>query len=123
MKRSAAAAAERLLELLARTSGYYERCLWESPEAALAREYLERRGLREETLRAFRVGYAPSAWDRVLIASRRAGFSEQELYATGLVQRSSSERGRVYDRFRARIMFPLADTRGRVLGFGARAPA
>jgi DNA primase len=112
---------ERLLGLLARTSGYYERCLWESPEAALAREYLERRGLREETLRAFRVGYAPSAWDRVLSASRRAGFSEQELYATGLVQRSSSERGRVYDRFRARIMFPLADTRGRVLGFGARA--
>jgi DNA primase len=112
---------ERLLELLARTSGYYERCLWESPEAALAREYLERRGLREETLRAFHVGYAPSAWDRVLSASRRASFSEQELYATGLVQRSSSERGRVYDRFRARIMFPLADTRGRVLGFGARA--
>ncbi len=113
---------ERLLGLLARTSGYYERCLWESPEAALARDYLvERRGLREETLRAFRVGYAPSAWDRVLSASRRAGFSEQELYATGLVQRSSSERGRVYDRFRARIMFPLADTRGRVLGFGARA--
>jgi DNA primase len=111
----------RLLELLARTSGYYERCLWEAPEAALAREYLERRGLREETLRAFRVGYAPSAWDRVLSASRRAGFSERELYATGLVQRSSSERGRVYDRFRARIMFPLADTRGRVLGFGARA--
>ncbi len=112
---------ERLLELLARTSGYYERCLWESAEAALARGYLERRGLREETLRAFHVGYAPSAWDRVLSASLRAGFSERELYATGLAQRSSSERGRVYDRFRARLMFPLADTRGRVLGFGARA--
>jgi DNA primase len=112
---------ERLGELLARTSGYYERCLWESPEAALAREYLQGRGLHEDTLRAFRVGYAPSAWDRVLSASLRAGFSERELYATGLVQRSASERGRVYDRFRARIMFPLADTRGRVLGFGARA--
>jgi DNA primase len=112
---------ERLLELLARTTAYYERCLWESKEAARAREYLEGRGLREESLRAFRVGYAPSAWDRVLLASRRGGFSEQELYATGLAQRSSSEGGRVYDRFRARIMFPLADTRGRVLGFGARA--
>ncbi len=112
---------ERLLELLTRTAAYYERCLWESKEAARAREYLEGRGLREQTLRAFRVGYAPSAWDKVLVASRRAGFSEQELYATGLAQRSSSERGRVYDRFRARIMFPLADTRGRVLGFGARA--
>jgi DNA primase len=112
---------ERLMELLARTSAYYERCLWESAEAARAREYLEGRGLREQTLRAFRVGYAPSAWDRVLLASRRGGFSERELYATGLAQRSSSEGGRIYDRFRARIMFPLADVRGRVLGFGARA--
>ncbi len=111
---------ERLLELLARTTAYYERCLWESKEAARAREYLEGRGLREETLRAFRVGYAPSAWDRVLLASRRGGFSEGELRATGMVQRSQ-ENGRVYDRFRARIMFPLADVRGQVLGFGARA--
>ena len=112
---------ERLGELLTRTSAYYERCLWESKEAQRAREYLEGRGLREETLRAFHVGYAPSAWDKVLVASRRGGFTEQELYATGLAQRSASERGRVYDRFRARLMFPLADTRGRVLGFGARA--
>ncbi|HXB64155.1 MAG TPA: DNA primase [Solirubrobacteraceae bacterium] len=112
---------ERLWELLARTAAYYERCLWESSEAARAREYLLGRGLREESLREFHVGYAPSAWDRVLTASLRAGFSERELYATGLAQRSSAERGRVYDRFRARIMFPLADVRGRVLGFGARA--
>jgi DNA primase len=110
---------ERLLELLARTSAYYERCLWESDEALRAREYLLGRGLGEEILREFHVGYAPSAWDRVLLASRRGGFSEQELYATGLAQRSR-ENGRLYDRFRARIMFPLADTRGRVLGFGAR---
>ena len=71
-------------------------------------------------MKAFRVGYAPSAWDRVLLASRRGGFSEKELYETGLAQRSR-ERGGLYDRFRARIMFPLADMRGRVLGFGARA--
>jgi DNA primase len=111
---------ERLLELLARTAAYYERCLWESEEAKNAREYLEGRGLGEEILREFRVGYSPSAWDRVLDASRRGGFSEQELYATGLAQRSQ-ENGRLYDRFRGRIMFPLADVRGRVLGFGARA--
>ena len=111
---------ERLWELLARTSGYYERYLWESGEAAQARAYLEGRGLGEEILKTFRVGYAPSAWDRVLLASRRGGFSEKELYETGLAQRSQ-ERGGLYDRFRARIMFPLADQRGRVLGFGARA--
>jgi DNA primase len=111
---------ERLLELLTRTASYYERFLWESEEAAKARAYLEGRGLGEEIMREFRVGYAPSAWDRVLLASRRGGFSEQELYATGLAQRSK-ENGRPYDRFRSRIMFPLADVRGRVLGFGARA--
>jgi DNA primase len=111
---------ERLLELLKRTTGYYERYLWESSEAARAREYLAKRGLREETLREFRVGYAPSAWDRVLLASRRGGFSEAELYATGLAQRSK-QNGQPYDRFRGRIMFPLADVRGHVLGFGARA--
>ena len=111
---------ERLLELLARTSAYYERCLWESSEAARARGYLAGRGLQEEILREFHVGYAPSAWDRVLMASRRGGFSEQELYATGLAQRSK-QNGAPYDRFRSRIMFPLADARGRVLGFGARA--
>jgi DNA primase len=111
---------ERLLELLSRTTGYYERYLWESTEARGAREYLQSRGLGEEALRAYRVGYAPSAWDRVLLASRQGGFSEQELYATGLAQRSQQGKG-AYDRFRGRIMFPLADVRGRVLGFGARA--
>jgi len=110
---------ERLLELLSRTASYYERYLWESEEAARAREYLLGRGLSEQSLREFRVGYAPSAWDRVLLASRRGGFSEQELYATGLAQRN--DKGRLYDRFRSRIMFPLADVRGKVLGFGARA--
>jgi DNA primase len=111
---------ERLLELLKRTAAYYERYLWESSEAARAREYLAERGLGEEILREFRVGYAPSAWDRVLLASRRGGFTEQELYTTGLAQRSK-QNGQPYDRFRGRIMFPLTDVRGRVLGFGARA--
>src|SRR6185437_458300 len=111
---------ERLLELLSRTADYYQRFLWESKEAARAREYLKERGLGEEILREFRVGYSPSAWDTVLKASSRGGFGARELYAVGLVQRSGGS-GRVYDRFRSRIMFPLADMRGRVLGFGARA--
>jgi DNA primase len=113
---------ERLLALLERTAAYYVRVLWESAEAGAARAYLAERGLGEEALREYRVGYAPSAWDRVLTASRRAGFSEEELLAAGLAQRNR-ERGTVYDRFRRRIMFPLADERGRVLGFGARALA
>jgi len=110
---------ERLLELLERTATYYVRQLWESQEAAKAREYLAGRGLQEATLREFRVGYAPSAWDTVLNASRRAGFGNRELYDAGLAQRSQST-SRIYDRFRAQIIFPLADPRGRVRGFAGR---
>jgi DNA primase len=112
---------ERLHSLLGRAATYYERYLWDASEAQPARAYLLGRGLREETLREFRVGYAPSAWDRMLTASRRAGFGEEELLATGLAQRSKTNPGRIYDRFRERIMFPSADARGNVLGFGARA--
>ncbi|MHB8492542.1 MAG: DNA primase, partial [Solirubrobacteraceae bacterium] len=111
---------ERLLELMERTTAFYERFLWESKEAGRAREYLHSRGLSEEILREFRVGFAPSAWDRVLLASRRGGYSEAELVRAGLAQRSR-ERGSAYDRFRGRIVFPLIDLRSRVLGFGARA--
>src|ERR671931_2215270 len=110
---------ERLLELLERTAAFYVRYLWDSSEAAHAREYLAGRGLEEGALREFRVGYAPSAWDKVLLASRRAGFGDRELVAAGLASRGRE--GRTYDRFRRRIMFPLCDARGRVLGFGARA--
>ncbi len=110
---------DRLLALVERATSYYERFLWDSAEAAPAREYLASRELGEEILREFRVGYAPSAWDRVLIAAQRDGFSPEELEAAGLAQRG--RQGGVYDRFRARVMFPLSDPRGRVLGFGARA--
>ncbi len=110
---------ERLLALLERTATYYVRMLWESGEAAKARDYLAGRGLQEATLREFRVGYAPSAWDTVLNASRRAGFGNRELYDAGLAQKSQAS-GRIYDRFRAQIIFPLADARGRVRGFAGR---
>jgi DNA primase len=109
---------ERLQRLVERAAAFYERYLWEAAEAGPAREYLARRGFGEEILRAFRIGYAPSAWDRLLTGAQRDGFSPEELAAAGLAQRGS--RGGVYDRFRGRIMFPLADYRGRVLGFGAR---
>lgn len=110
---------ERLMKLVDRTATFYATFLWESNEAAKARDYLSGRGLGEDVLREFRVGYAPSAWDRVLVGAQRDGFAPPELVAAGLAQRG--ERGGLYDRFRGRIMFPLADARGRVLGFGARA--
>jgi DNA primase len=113
---------ERLLALLERTAAYYVRVLWESPEAAPARAYLAERGLEEDVLREFRVGFSPRAWDRVVAASRGVGYGEGELLAAGLAQRRREGPG-LLDRFRGRIMFPLADVKGHVLGFGARALA
>jgi DNA primase len=109
---------ERLHSLLDRAARFYVTYLRDSAEAGRARKYLASRGLSEEVLAEFRVGYSPSAWDRMILGARQNGFSEEELIAAGLAQRGRG--GGLYDRFRGRIMFPLADARGRVLGFGAR---
>jgi DNA primase len=109
----------RLEQLLERVAAYYSSYLWEAPEAAKAREYLAQRGLSEQALREFGVGYAPSAWDKILVRGQQAGFSVAELHGVGLVQRGRE--GKEYDRFRSRIMFPIRDRRGRTLGFGGRA--
>jgi DNA primase len=109
----------RLGDLLDRTAAFYGSYLWDSEEAVKAREYLTGRGLGEEVLRAFGVGYAPSAWDTVLMRGQRAGFRVEELRAVGLAQKGRG--GGEYDRFRSRIMFPIRDRRGRTLGFGGRA--
>jgi DNA primase len=109
----------RLEQLLDRTAAFYAAFLWDADEAGKAREYMAGRGLGEEVLRAFGVGYAPSAWDKVLVRGQQAGFNVNEMRGVGLVQRGRG--GGEYDRFRSRIMFPIRDRRGRVLGFGGRA--
>jgi DNA primase len=109
----------RLHSLLDRAARYYATYLWGAAEAAPARDYLAGRGLSEEILREFRIGYSPSAWDRMIVRAQEGGFRPDELVGAGLAQRG--RQGGLYDRFRGRIMFPLADRRGQVLGFGARA--
>ncbi len=109
----------RLEELLSRTASFYASYLWESKEGEKARSYLRGRGLGEDVLRSFGVGFAPSAWDQVLMRGQRAGYKLEELRGVGLVQRGRG--GGDYDRFRSRVMFPIRDRRGRVAGFGGRA--
>jgi DNA primase len=109
---------ERLRALLEQATAYYERVLWEGKAAAAARTYLEGRGLSEEVCRDFRVGYSLPGWEKLRDAALAKGFGEQDLLDAGLV--IPGKRGRPYDRFRGRIMFPLGDERGRTLGFGAR---
>jgi DNA primase len=107
----------RLLALLEDAAQFYARYLWGAAESEPARAYLAERGLDQATARDFRLGFAPSAWDRVCAAARSKGFANAELERAGLSSRG--RRGPV-DRFRGRLMFPLADARGRVRGFGAR---
>ena len=110
----------RLGELLERTAGFYVSFLWDSPQASKARDYLAGRGLSEEVMREFGVGCAPANWDTVLLRGQQAGYSLAEIEAAGLVRQGQKGRGH-YDQFRARIIFPIRDARGRVNGFGGRA--
>ncbi len=111
---------ERMYALLDRAATYYERVLWESAEAGAARDYLGSRGFSEAILREFRVGYSPDSWDRLVGASLKVGYRPDELVAADLGRRKKNRPDELIDRFRARIMFPAADARGRVRGFGAR---
>ncbi len=109
---------ERLRALLEQATAYYERVLTDAGSAAEARAYLAGRGLGEEVCRQFRLGYSMPGWDKLRDAARGHKFTDQDLLDAGLVV--PGKQGRPYDRFRGRIMFPLADDRGRTLGFGAR---
>jgi DNA primase len=112
------AQAERLRALLTRAAQFYSAYLWKAAEAEPARRYLAERGLEQAVLEEFQVGYAPSAGDKLIQQAAKSGFSAQDLVAAGLARRRE---GRVEDAFRGRIIFPLADQRGRVLGFAGRA--
>ena len=111
----------RALEPLDRAASFYAqhlRCS-RSPEATRAAEYLAARGIGETVREAFAVGYAPADTTALLRAAQAAGFSTQELRDIGLVSRPRGG-GPLQDRFRGRLMFPVCDARGQVLGFGAR---
>jgi len=107
----------RLLQLLDKAAMFYQRFLWESQSGQGAREYLEQRGLGREVCGIFRVGLSPDEWRGLHRRAAKEGFSDRELEDAGLLVRQA---GKTYDRFRGRLMFPLVDHRGRVVGFGGR---
>jgi DNA primase len=88
------------------------------PERAAAREYIEGRGITDETRKAFRLGFAPDRWDALLSFLKQKGATEAQIERSGLV--SKNEAGKIYDRFRGRIIFPVFDVQGRAVAFGAR---
>jgi DNA primase len=111
--------ADRLRGLLDVTARYYHHLLRHAPEAETARAYIARRGLSDETVEQFLVGYSLPSWDGARGYLTERGYTVEELIEAGLlVQRE--DRGRTYDRFRDRLMIPIRDAQGRVIGFGAR---
>ena len=112
-------AGDRTRSLLEEAVSFYSYHLRETPAGQMAREYILKRGLSEETQEAFGLGYAPHSWETSLNHFRKQGYSLQEIQDAGLV--SEKDDGGVYDRFRHRLMIPIRDRSGRMAGFGARA--
>ena len=107
----------RLLALNKEAARYFHSQLW-SPIGEEGLNYLRRRGLSKGTLTRFGLGYAPESWDSLISAMTQKGFSKSDLLEAGLAV--SNKKGGIYDRFRDRVMFPIIDLRGDVIGFGGR---
>ena len=107
-----------ILEQLEQAARFYEHSLRKHPEAKRAVAYLKGRGLSGEIARAFRVGFAPPGWDNLLQTADNDAQQIKRLTDGGMLV--TNDRGRTYDRFRDRIVFPILDARGRVIAFGGR---
>lgn len=105
-------------DLLEAAKGYYANILTTSPQGETARMYLKERGFAEESWGAFSMGFALEAWQGLGDFSQSQGFSQEDQVATGLIK--VSESGRAFDMLRKRVVFPIKDARGSVVGFGGR---
>ncbi|MFB6326616.1 DNA primase [Pantoea deleyi] len=108
---------QSLYQLMESLNGFYQQGLQQS-SAQPARDYLDRRGLSADVISHFAIGYAPAGWDNVLKRFGKQTEDRESLMEAGMLV--SNDKGRTYDRFRDRIMFPIRDKRGRVIGFGGR---
>lgn len=114
-KRSARA---RLFEINEKATAFFEANLIR-PEAEFIRAYIEKRGISGESVANFRIGYAP-AQGNLAAHLKEIGFKEDEIITAGLALRSERKPNEIYDRFRGRIMFPIANIQGQVVAFGGR---
>jgi DNA primase len=117
-EQAAAEEHDNLRQLLEDAVTFFRHQLLNTPPGRQALEYLMKRGLKDDTIEGFGLGYAPNSWEALTSHFRSRRVSERELLEAGLV--SERESGGVHDRFRHRITFPIRDERGRMAGFGAR---
>ena len=108
---------QRLLDLNRDAARFYYQLL-QQPEGRAVQEYLDRRQIKKATAVNFGMGASPNAWDGLLTAMTQKGYTKAELLSAGLVVQNKN--GRLYDKFRNRLMLPVVDTRGDVVAFGSR---
>jgi len=111
--------AERLKEINEAAAEYYHHLLLHPSAGEGTRNYLAQRGISDKTIEEFQLGFSPDSWEALREQLMKKGYQEDELVAAGLLV--EKEQGGTYDRFRNRLMFPIRDIAGMVLGFGARA--
>ncbi len=107
---------ERLWALMKEAGRFFNACLY-APEGKECLEYTQKRGLTKSIITRFGIGFAPNSWNSLISAMKAKGYTEQELIDANLV---GQKNGRIYDQFRNRLMFPIIDVRGNVVGFGGR---
>lgn len=108
---------DKLLEINRQAARAFHKWLY-APEGAHGLAYLQRRGLSKATLTNFGLGFAPDSWDALITELAGQGYEKRDLLEAGLAV--SNKDGRIYDRFRNRVIFPIIDIRGSVIGFGGR---
>lgn len=116
-----AAQKDKTLEILELATKFYQAHLLQTAAGKKILDYLHERGLNDESIKNFRLGYAPNGWKHTLSFLVKKGFTEQEIARTGLlVESQKNNADKYYDRFRDRIMFPIADTNSKIVGYSAR---
>lgn len=106
-------------EIMGKAAAFYATALHRTDEAKIARDYLQQRGVSREMVDVFQLGYSDRSWDSLVSFLQGQGFSETLVLQTGLLYHDET-RDAYRDRYRGRLMFPIRDARGRVVGFGAR---
>ena len=109
---------KKLYEACDLAANFFHNCLLKTSYGKAGLEYLKKRGLTDETIEKFRLGFAPDGWDRLYKAFRERGIEESILLELNLIRKN--DKGQAYDFFRNRVMFPIMDGKGRVVGFGGR---
>jgi DNA primase len=112
-------ARDQMTDLLATAADYFHQLLLYAPQAEFTRQYVAKRGLTEETLATFRIGFALDSWEACRNHFSAQGYDDDDLLDAGLLT-AHEEKGTRYDRFRNRLMIPITDVSGRIVGFGAR---